>query len=292
MDLKTRLLFGFLGFILAGFGLKLFYNKVEEDTQSTYQKTQDLLVNRSFKTIKTNLEYLDSIKCNGISLSVYFQQKLREYGLPDTAVVIIPAESSGNPYATGCDPCGGSQDRARKSRPWLDVVFRQTDIGRRKCKIFPVCSIGFGLTQITSHTIEDYKNKFHLNPYSLVNSKWKEFEVADPSHKAQILSLEPQDSPYNVCKNIDYGLMILRDKLEECVKKKAKNKVKNEIACAFCAYNGSSKYLQYLRQTAQQNFSLSLFTRLGFVKDSILEKLKDFIDRVRGIPPGEKCYSL
>ncbi|MEM3426673.1 MAG: transglycosylase SLT domain-containing protein [Nitrososphaerales archaeon] len=254
-----------LAVALAGFGL---FKKVEEETENAYEKGQELVANQKYVDLN-KLSEVARVSCNGLPLAAYFYRLAQDYNLPPQVIAIIPRESSGNPYATGCDPCGGSGGaRLALSRQWIQI---SQNIGL--CKGGGVCSIGYGLMQITSHTLEEYRRaeKINLTPYALLNSRIFYFR-SNPS----AIRDEPPQSPYNVCSNIQVGLLILRDKYKSCGGEGI-----SRIACAVCRYNGNPKYLKALRETISKG-GTGILVKLGFLKDDAVDIVKDFVVKIAG----------
>lgn len=265
---KFFLIAGVLSIVsLGGFFL---YQKVEEETEDAYLKGQELLASQ--RSIDLNkLSEVSKVYCDGMPLASYFYSEVQKHGLPPQVIAIIPRESSGNPYATGCDPCGkdGTKSlRYVKSENWITAV---RNMGR--CRMVDVCSVGFGLMQITSHTVQDFveQRRINVSPYAIYQSKINLFP-ARPS----VINEEPVNSPYHVCTNIKVGLLILKDKYEAC---KGREGIRR-IACAVCRYNGSPLYLKHVRETIESKGGISILTKLGFLKDDAVDILKDFVVKI------------
>ncbi len=255
----------------AFFPLKIFWDKMNSEVDELY--TQEVKAEETKRSM--SLDAISGVSCEGMSsLSTYFYQVADRLSIPRSAIVIIPAESMGNPYATGCDPCGSGGDKRRaQSSEWLRAVFGMglNRLCLRKATIGDTCSVGFGLMQITSHTLTDMLKRgivkeHELSPYALYQTKAFSRRIDE----------EPQASPYNVCTNIKIGLLILREKFQACKNKQGIRK----IACAFCYYNGSPKYLKHIRDQIRSRGGASLLARLGFIKDDAIDFLKDFASSI------------
>ena len=163
----------------------------------------------------------------------------------------------------------------RKTHPinsrWLDMVFGQglhNYCLRKNANRENTCTVGFGLMQITSHTISEGKYTGLVQPYTLTNTK---AHVVKGGGDYSAANEEPKDSPYNPCTNIEVGLLIFKDKYTACSDRP--NSVRR-MACAFCYYNGRPEYLQHLRQALVDRGQVGFLQRAGFVKDSIVENVK------------------
>jgi len=272
----------YLGFVGASVAipLKIFVDKADKETQQAYQQGQVYLA----KVNIDKLRLLQEVRCNGVDLGTYFQQKASEKGFEPYVAAIIPQESAGDVYATGCDPCPKDPAAAmrRKNHPinseWLRVVF---DKGlnsyclRRNADRDNTCSVGFGLMQITSHTLSEGKYTGIVQPYALLDTK---APLVKGSKDYSAVNSEPKNSPYNPCTNIEVGLSILKDKYNACVKY-SDNPVKR-MACAVCSYNGRVDYLGHIRETVIDRGQAGLLVRVGFIKDGLVEGLKDFIVKI------------
>jgi hypothetical protein len=283
---KKLLTLGVLGISL-GVPLKLFVDKADEEAQSAYQQAQIPLA----KINIDKLRMLQSVQCIGMDLGTYFLLKADEKGLPPEVSAIIPQESSGDVYATGCDPCPDSwkETMRRKRDPinsqWLDMVFGQglhNYCLRRNANRENTCTVGFGLMQITSHTISEGKYTGLVQPSALTNTK---AHMVKGRGDYSAANEEPNNSPYNPCKNIEVGLLILRDKYEIC-KRKYGDKSAKTMACAVCYYNGRTDYLAHLRRTVIDRGQAGLLVRAGFVKDGMLEGLRKFLVDIEGFVKG------
>jgi hypothetical protein len=218
-----------------------------------------------------------------MDLGAYFLMKANEKGLPPEVSAVIPQESSGDVYATGCDPCPDSWElkMKRKAHPinskWVDTVF---DLGlhryclRKNPTRENTCTVGFGLMQITSHTISEGRYTQLVQPYFLINTK---AHVVKRSGNYEAANEEPKESPYNPCTNIEVGLEIFKDKYEACSNRSDSVR---RMACAFCYYNGSPKYLQHLRQALVERGQVGFLQRVGFIKDDIVENVKGLVIRI------------
>jgi len=162
---KKLLSLAVLGISL-GVPLKVFLDKADEEAGNAYQQGQMYLANVNINKLKL----LQEVRCNGLDLGTYFQLKAKEKGFEPYVAAIIPQESSGNVYATGCDPC--PKDRGLKAKrqdptstnwQWLKAVFANGLNNlclRRDADLSNTCTVGFGLMQITSHTISETKYFF------------------------------------------------------------------------------------------------------------------------------------
>jgi len=288
---KALLTLGVLGIGL-GVPLKFFVDKVDEEAQNAYQQGQIQLA----KINIDRLRMLQSVQCSGMDLGTYFQLKASEKGLPPEVSAVIPRESAGDVYATGCDKCPDSWEitMKRKNHPtnskWLDMVFSQglhNYCLRKDATRENTCTVGFGLMQITSHTISEGKYTGLVQPYALINTKAR---AVKDSGNYEAANEEPKDSPYNPCTNIEVGLLIFKDKYNAC--RDRIDPVKR-MACAFCYYNGSPDYLKHLRQTLVDRGQVGFLQRVGFVKDSIVENVKgliiNIVDRFKNV---DKCKHI
>jgi hypothetical protein len=269
--------------ISLGVPLKIFVDKVEEETQNAYQQAQVQLA----KVNIDRLRMLQAVRCSGMDLGTYFLMKANEKGFPPEVSAVIPQESSGDVYATGCDPCPKSWELTmkRKTHPinsqWLNVVFGQglhKYCLRKDATRENTCTVGFGLMQITSHTISEGKYKGLVQPHALISTK---AHVVKGSGNYEAVNEEPQNSPYNPCTNIAVGLSILRDKYEIC-RRKYGDKSAKTMACAVCYYNGRTDYLTHLRRTVIDRGQAGLLVRAGFIKDGALEGLRKFLVDIEG----------
>jgi hypothetical protein len=275
---KKLLTLGVLGLSL-GVPLKIFVDKMDEETQNIYQQGQVQLA----KINIDKLRMLQSVRCGGMDLGTYFLMKADENRLPPEVSAVIPQESSGDVYATGCDPCPDSWETAmkRKTHPinskWLEMVFGQglhNYCLRKNANRENTCTVGFGLMQITSHTISEGKYTGLVQPYALTNTK---AHVAKGGRDYSAANEEPKDSPYNPCTNIEVGLLIFKDKYNACSNRPDPVR---RMACAFCYYNGRPDYLKHLRQTLVERGQVGLLQRVGFVKDSIVENVKGLMIKI------------
>jgi hypothetical protein len=114
--MKRKLLgLAVLGFSL-GVPLKVFMDKADEEASDAYQQGQLYLAKVNIEKLKL----LQEAQCDGLDLGTYFQLKAKEKGFEPYVAAIIPQESSGNVYATGCDPCSRAKPRnscEKESRP-------------------------------------------------------------------------------------------------------------------------------------------------------------------------------
>jgi len=270
--MKKLVYLGFVGASLA-IPLKLFVDKADEEARNAYWQGQIQLA----KINIDRLRMLQAVRCGGMDLGTYFLIKADENRLPPEVSAVIPQESSGDVYATGCDPCPDSWELTmkRKTHPinskWLDMVFGQglhNYCLRRNATRENTCTVGFGLMQITSHTISEGKYTGLVQPSALNNTK---AHVVKGGGDYSAANEEPKDSPYNPCTNIAVGILIFKDKYTACSNR---SDPVRRMACAFCYYNGSPKYLQHLRQALVDRGQVGFLQRAGFVKDSIVENVK------------------
>jgi hypothetical protein len=288
---KKLLSLGVLGIGL-GIPLKLFVDKVDEEAKNAYQQGQIQLA----KINIDRLRMLQSVRCDNMDLGTYFQLKASGEGLPPEVSAVIPRESAGDVYATGCDPCPDSWEitMKRKKDPinskWLDMVFSQglhNYCLRKNAARENTCTVGFGLMQITSHTISEGKYTALVQPYALVDTK---AHVVKGSGNYEAINEEPPQSPYNPCKNIEVGLLIFKDKYNAC--SRHGDSVKR-MACAFCYYNGKPNYLAHLRQTLVEGSQVGLLQRVGFIKDSIVENVKGLIISIANLVKDiDRCQNI
>jgi hypothetical protein len=259
-----------------GVPLKVFVDKVDEKAGNAYQQGQVYLAKVSIDKLKL----LQEVRCNGLDLGTYFQLKAKEKGFELYVAAIIPQESAGDVYATGCDPCPSEGLRAERQKPgstnwqWLTAVFNNGLHNlclRKNADISNTCTVGFGLMQITSHTISETKYLQHVSPAFLYQTKAKEVKL---TKNYSLVKEEPPNSPYNPCTNIEIGLSILQDKYRACGKY---NDPVRRMACAVCYYNGRTDYLANLRKTVIDRGQAGLLVRAGFIKDGLVEGLKKFL---------------
>ena len=275
---KKLLTLAILGISL-GVPLKVFVNRADEAAGDAYQQGQMYLA----KVNIDKLRLLQEVQCNGLDLGTYFQLKAREKGFGPYVAAIIPQESAGNIYATGCDPCPRSEElKAKRHNPeslnwkWLQAVFSNglhSLCLRRDPTLRDTCTVGFGLMQITSHTISEGRYPDIVRPSSLYRTKAKDVHF---TKNYSLVKYEPEDSPYNPCTNIAVGLSILRDKYRICRSKYGDGTAK-AMACAVCYYNGNTRYLPHLRKTVIDRGQAGLLVRAGFIKDGALEGLRKFL---------------
>jgi hypothetical protein len=272
---KALLTLGVFGVGL-GVPLKLFVDKVEKETQNAYHQAQIQLA----KINIDRLRMLQAVRCNGMDLGTYFLMIADREGLPPEVSAVIPQESGGDVYATGCDPCPKSWKKAmeRKKHPinskWLDMVFGQglhRYCLRRDANRDNTCTVGFGLMQITSHTISEGRYKEMVRPEALAYTK---AHVVKGGGNYSVANEEPKNSPYNPCTNIEVGLLIFKDKYNACSNRPDPVR---RMACAFCYYNGSPDYLKHLRRTLVERGQVGFLQRAGFVKDGAVENVKGLI---------------
>jgi hypothetical protein len=273
---KKLLSLAVLGISL-GVPLKAFIDKADEDAGDAYQQGQIYLAKVNIDTLRL----LQEVRCGGLDLGTYFQMKAREKGFDSYVAAIIPQESSGNVYATGCDPCPKSSklvaerhDPRSLNWKWLTTVFGTGLHGlclRKNANLENTCTVGFGLMQITSHTISEGHSD-RVQPTALLRTKAK--EVVAGNYAA--VKEEPLNSPYHPCTNIEVGLSILKDKYNICRRKYGDGSVKT-MACAVCYYNGRADYLVHLRRTVIDRGQAGFLVRVGFVKDDVLEGLRKFL---------------
>jgi len=270
--------FAYLGLVGASLAIpmKIFVDKADKEAQNAYQQAQVQLA----KINIDRLRMLQAVRCMGMDLGTYFLMKANEKGLPPEVSAVIPRESSGDVYATGCDPCPDSRELTmkRKTDPingqWLEMVFGQglhNYCLRGNATRENTCTVGFGLMQITSHTISEGRYTGMVQPSALLNTK---AHVVKRSGNYAAANEEPQNSPYNPCTNIDVGLEIFKDKYKACSNR---TDPVRRMACAFCYYNGSPNYLKHLRQTLVERGQVGFLQRVGFVKDSVVESVKGLI---------------
>ncbi len=277
---KKLLSLGVLGISL-GVPLKVFVDKADEEAGDAYQRGQVYLANVNINKLKL----LQEVQCDNMDLGTYFQLEAKRRGFEPYVAAIIPQESSGNVYATGCDPCSllsprTAAERKRDSgnKQWLDAVFNSGlhRLCLRNATRDDTCTVGFGLMQITSHTISEWKYQQVVNPSSLYWTKAKEVRAGNYS----AVKYEPPNSPYNPCTNIRVGLSILEDKYKIC-RGKYGDSVK-AMACAVCYYNGRTDYLAHIRDTVIKRGQAGLLVRAGFIKDGMLEGLRKFLYSIAG----------
>jgi len=278
---KNLLNLAVLGISL-GVPLKVFVDKADEAAGNAYQQGQMYLA----KVNIDKLKLLQEVRCSGgLDLGTYFQQKAKEKGFEPYVAAIIPQESAGNVYATGCDPCPKDQalkaarhNTASTNWQWLQAVFN-TGLHRfclrKDADIYNTCTVGFGLMQITSHTISEPTYSQIVKPGALYQTKAKEVGAGNYS----VVKGEPPDSPYNPCTNIEVGLSILQDKYMACSKYPDPAK---RMACAVCYYNGRTDYLAHIRSTVIDRGQAGLLVRAGFIKDGALEGLRKFVIGIAG----------
>jgi len=279
---KALLSLGVLGISL-GVPLKIFADKVDEKTQNAYWQGQVHLA----KINIDRLRMLQAVRCSGMDLGTYFLMKANEKGFPTEVSAVIPQESSGDVYATGCDPCPKSWELTMKRKTdtinsqWLNMVFGQglhNYCLRKNPTRENTCTVGFGLMQITSHTLSEGDYPTIVQPYALISTK---AHVVKGRGNYEAVNEEPKNSPYNPCTNIAVGLSILRDKYEIC-RRKYGDKSAKTMACAVCYYNGKTDYLTHLRRTVIDRGQAGLLVRAGFIKDGSLEGLRKFLVDIEG----------
>ena len=272
---KALLTLGVLGLSL-GVPLKFFVDKADEEAKNAYHQAQIQLA----KINIDRLRMLQAVRCKGMDLGTYFLMQASREGLPPEVSAVIPQESSGDVYATGCDPCPKSWKLTmeRKTHPinskWLDLVFGQglhNYCLRQNATRENTCTVGFGLMQITSHTISEGRYKELVYPEALAYTK---AHVVKGSGNYSVANEEPKDSPYNPCTNIDVGLLIFKDKYNICSNRPDPIR---RMACAFCYYNGSPDYLKHLRRTLVEGGQVGFLQRIGFIKDGMVEGVKGLI---------------
>jgi hypothetical protein len=289
--MKKLLTLGVLGISL-GVPLKIFVDKVDEETQNAYQQAQVQLA----KINIDRLRMLQAVRCGGMDLGTYFLLKASEKGLPPEVSAVIPQESSGDVYATGCDPCPDSWElrMKRKNDPinsrWLAMVFGQglhNYCLRKNASRENTCTVGFGLMQITSHTISEGKYTQLVRPEALAYTK---AHVVKGSGNYSAANEEPKDSPYNPCTNIEVGLLIFKDKYNACSNRPDSVR---RMACAFCYYNGRPDYLKHLRRVLVERGQVGFLQRVGFVKDSVVESVKGLIISIANLLGNvDKCKHI
>lgn len=268
--------------ISLGVPLKVFIDKADEAASDAYQQGQMYLAEVNINKLKL----LQEVRCNGgLDLGTYFQQKAKEKGFEPYVAAIIPQESAGNVYATGCDPCpkdpvlkDARRNPTSTNWQWLQAVFNSglhRFCLRKDATIENTCTVGFGLMQITSHTISEGKYLQRVQPWALYQTKAKEVGAGNYS----AVKDEPPNSPYNPCTNIEVGLSILQDKYRLC--SKYADPVKR-MACAVCYYNGRTDYLAHIRRTVIDRGQAGLLVRVGFIKDGLLEGLRKFVIGIAG----------
>jgi len=273
---KKLLSLAVLGISL-GVPLKVFVDKVDKETQNAYQQAQVQLA----KINIDRLRMLQAVRCDGMDLGTYFLMQANKEGLPPEVSAVIPQESSGDVYATGCDPCSLLSPRTaweRKNHPinskWLEMVFSQglhNYCLRKNAARENTCTVGFGLMQITSHTLSESKYAGLVRPEALIGTK---AHVVKGRGDYSAANEEPEKSPYNPCTNIKVGLLIFKDKYIACSNR---SDPVQRMACAFCHYNGRPDYLKHLRQTLVERGQVGLLQRVGFIKDSVVENVKGLI---------------
>jgi len=274
---KKLLSLGVLGISL-GIPLKIFVDKADKEASDAYQKGQLYLA----KVNIDKLRLLQEVQCDGLDLGTYFQLEAKKKGFEPYVAAIIPQESAGNVYATGCDKCPKDKGlKAARQNPtsqnwrWLTAVFNNGlhRLCLREATISDTCTVGFGLMQITSHTISEGDYQKIVKPSSLYWTKAKDVHF---TKNYSLVKDEPPDSPYNPCTNIRVGLSILRDKYEIC-RRKYGDKSAQAMACAVCYYNGRTDYLANLRETVINRGQAGLLVRAGFIKDGMLEGVRKFL---------------
>ncbi len=279
----------YLGLVGAGLAIpmKFFVDKADKEAQNAYQQAQVQLA----KINIDRLRMLQAVRCDGMDLGTYFLMKASQKGLPLEVSAVIPQESGGDVYATGCDPCPKSWELTmkRKTHPinskWLDAVFGQglhNYCLREKANRENTCTVGFGLMQITSHTLSEGRYTGMVQPEELTRTK---AHVVKGSGNYEAANEEPEKSPYNPCTNIDVGLEIFKDKYKAC---SDRTDPVRRMACAFCYYNGSPKYLQHLRQTLVERGQVGFLQRVGFVKDGVVENVKGLLTKIEEIVKREE----
>ncbi len=285
----------YLGLVGAGLAIpmKFFVDKADKEAQNAYQQAQVQLA----KINIDRLRMLQAVRCDDMDLGTYFLMKASRKGLPPEVSAVIPQESSGDVYATGCDPCPKSWELTmkRKTHPvnsrWLDAVFGQGlyiyCFRFRDEKAYAklrenTCTVGFGLMQITSHTLSEGRYTGLVQPYALTHTK---AHVVKGSGNYEAINEEPKNSPYNPCTNIDVGLEIFKDKYNLC---SDRTDPVRRMACAFCYYNGSPKYLQHLRRTLVERGQVGFLQRVGFVKDGAVENVKGLLTKIEEIVKREE----
>ncbi|NAZ06360.1 MAG: transglycosylase SLT domain-containing protein [Thermocrinis sp.] len=272
--------------ISLGVSLKVFIDKADEAASNAYQQGQMYLAEVNIDKLKL----LQEVRCDGLDLGTYFQQKAKEKGFEPYVAAIIPQESSGKVYATGCDKCpenpilkAARHNTNSTNWQWLKAVFNtglHSLCLRKNATIENTCTVGFGLMQITSHTISEPKYLWRVYPEALYQTKAKEVSAGNYS----AVKDEPPNSPYNPCTNIEVGLSILRDKYNICRKKYGES-VKT-MACAVCYYNGRTDYLAHIRSTVIDRGQAGLLVRVGFIKDGLLEGLRKFVIGIESFVKG------
>jgi hypothetical protein len=268
-----------------GVPFKVFMDKADEEARNAYQEGQLYLAKVNIE----KLRLLQEVQCDGMDLGTYFQLEAKKKGFEPYVAAIIPQESAGNVYATGCDKC--PKDRGLKAKrqdpeslngKWLQAVFNNglyvLCLRFRDEKDYAklregTCTVGFGLMQITSHTISEGDYPKFVNPSSLYWTKAKDVYF---TKNYSLVKDEPTNSPYNPCTNTRVGLLILRDKYEIC-RKNYGDKLAKTMACAVCYYNGRTDYLAHLRRTVIDRGQGGLLVRAGFIKDGMLEGLRKFL---------------
>jgi hypothetical protein len=273
---KKLLSLGVLGISL-GVPLKVFMDKADEEAVDAYQQGQVYLA----KVNIDKLRLLQEVQCGkGMDLGTYFQQKAKEKGFDSYVAAIIPQESAGDVYATGCDKCPSESLKAERHKPgsmnweWLNAVFNNglhSLCLRRNATRENTCTVGFGLMQITSHTISEEKYQQYVSPEELLRTKAIDVKLRK---NYSAVKEEPERSPYNPCTNIEVGLSILQDKYRVCGKY---NDPVKRMACAICYYNGRTDYLAHIRRTVIDRGQAGLLVRVGFIKDGMLEGVKKFL---------------
>jgi hypothetical protein len=286
---KTLVSLAVLGIGL-GLPLKVFMDKADEKASDAYQQGQIYLA----KVNINKLRLLQGVDCYGMDLGTYFQVEAKKKEFEPYVAAIIPQESAGNVYATGCDPCPKNKELKAKRRDqestnwkWVKTVF-DTGLHRlclRNASLEDTCTIGFGLMQITSHTISEGRYVGIVQPSALLQTK--AFAVKAGNYAA--VKEEPPNSPYNPCTNIKVGLSILRDKYEICRRKYGDKTVK-AMACAVCYYNGRTDYLAHIRRTVMNERQVGLLVRAGFIKDGLLEGLRRFVVDIANFVGGRVDY--
>ncbi len=261
-----------------GIPLKVFMDKVDDAANDAYQQGQVYLAEVNIN----KLRLLQEVRCDNMDLGTFFQLEAKRRGFEPYVAAIIPRESSGNVYATGCDPCSllspqtaAERKTDSKNRLWLEAVFSNGlhFLCPSQLPTDKICTVGFGLMQITSHTISEWKYQQVVNPSSLYRTKAKEVRAGNYS----AVKDEPTDSPYNPCTNIRVGLSILEDKYKICRKKYGDRDSVKTMACAVCYYNGRTDYLAHIRDTVIKRGQAGLLVRAGFIKDGMLEGLRKFL---------------
>ena len=259
----TGLLSGFFFFSFFG------YSSWKEDLR-------EHLAYRNLERISRQVPYVDCEDFSGTPREV-FERLAERFNLPKEAlIVLLSAESSGNPYAVSCDvckSCGGLTSDRWKSN--LSVLSYKSWVLENRSLLDPYmskggnyvncslppncwCNLGFGLMQIAA---------FNL-PYP----------APDVSPNPPFYEEEPPESPFNLCTNLYYGFSIYR----KCVERTG------SYEDALCCYNGTSprRYLRHLISSSEKlGKEPSLINRIFAFGEEILLSARSWFFSVLGKNP-------